>query len=118
MDPIGFAFEGFDHVGRRRAMEGGRPVDTTAELTGGVEPELAGVVTGPADLAARLVKSSRVGSCLVSHSFEYWLGRAPEQRDGCTLAEAKRAFDASGGNYVELVASLLSSGSFLRRKLP
>jgi len=118
MDPIGFAFEEYDHVGRKRTEEAGRPVDASWEIVGASEPGLSGTHQGAAELGTRLAESPLVSRCFVAHSFQYWLGRAPGAGDGCTLESANKAFQDNGGSYPALVASLLSSPSFSQRKTP
>lgn len=118
MDPIGFAFEGYDHVGRSRSMEAGKPVDASWEIVGATEPGLMGVHQGPAELGERLAASPLVARCFVAHSFMYWMGREPQAGDGCTLEQATKSFQDSNGSYPELVASLLSSPSLSLRRNP
>ncbi|MEM9188754.1 MAG: DUF1588 domain-containing protein [Myxococcota bacterium] len=114
MDPLGLTFEAFDHLGRPRTMEAGRPVDTSGEIRS-VSDALDGSVASAEELLRRIATSEIVEECFVSHAFEYWLGRAALEDDECALAEAQTAYRESGGSYVELLATLLSSDSALIR---
>jgi len=114
MDPLGLVFEAYDQNGRPRTIDkGGKAVDSTGALSGAGQQD--GPLTGPVDLAQRLAASPVVQECMVRHSFRYWMGHDEAPYDGCTLAAAKTAYDANGGSYIHLVASLFSSRSFLNR---
>jgi hypothetical protein len=52
----------------------------------------------------------------VRHAFRYWLGRNEAFNDSPTLMAADRAYTENGGSMKALIASLLSSDSFLYRK--
>jgi hypothetical protein len=116
MDPIGLALEGFDHLGRPQPMEGGKPTNTSGEITAPPDPTLAAPFDGHLQLTQRLVASPAVRACFTRLAFESWLGRAAAAADACTLAEAQAAYDAGDGSLVELLASLMSSRSFLERQ--
>jgi hypothetical protein len=66
------------------------------------------------DLLTKLGSSTTVNQCFVRHSFAYWLGRLDAPGDGCSMAAVATAF-GKNGDYVELLASLFSSRSFLFR---
>jgi hypothetical protein len=112
IDPIGLAFEHYDHIGRWRTTEEGRPVDARGALVGTEDQD--GPVDGAVQLARRLAASDTVRRCFVRQSFRYWLGRNERLTDACTLARAYEAFKKDD-DLVELVASLLTSDSFLYR---
>ncbi|MDX2022799.1 MAG: DUF1588 domain-containing protein [Deltaproteobacteria bacterium] len=114
MDPIGLGFEGYDHVGRIRATEGGKPVNTQGVLVGADVQEEP--FEGVAQLAQKLGDSSLVSQCFVRHGFSYWLGRATEDSDGCALQAVHDAFVKSGQDHVALLTSLFSSEPFLLRR--
>ena len=52
----------------------------------------------------------------IRHAFRYWMGRNETLDDSPTLIAADKAYVESGGSMKALVASLLSSDSFLYRK--
>ncbi len=114
MDPIGLIFEAYDQNGRLRTTDNGKPVDATGSLSGAGAQD--GPVAGPVDLANRLAASPTVEQCMVRQSFRYWMGRDEAPWDGCVLVEAQKAY-ANGGNYLDLLASLFSSRSFVYRSV-
>lgn len=140
MNDFGLPFEQFDHFGRYRKEEvvldpaateknrdaKGRPLgpvtrvaplDTTGLIAHVGDPALEGPVGGPVEMMRKLAGSERVEQVFVRHAFRYWMGRDESPGDAATLQAAHRAYRASGGSMKALLASLLSSESFLYRVL-
>ncbi len=109
LDPLGFAFEGFDAAGLPRATEAGKPVDTSGELTG---TDVDGTFPGPVDLLARLASSERLGSCYVKHWYEFGYGRGITAEDECALATLTAQFSAAGLRVPDLLLALTQIDSF------
>ena len=122
MNPLGMAFEMFDDVGRFREKELLRDNKTLVAVnsTGGISesgvPGLDGMVDNALDLVHKLANSPRVRQVFVRHAFRYWMGRNETLQDSPTLMAADKAYADNGGSMKALVASLLSSDSFLYRK--
>ncbi len=144
MDPLGFAFEIFDDFGRyrteerlehpenvlREAVRGQTnefgaslpiyktlPVDPKGKLIGTGDDNLDGEVDDAFDLIERLSKSDRVRQSVIRHAFRYFLGRNETLADSKTLIDADKAYLDSGGSFDELIVSLLTSDSFIYRKM-
>ena len=122
MNPLGMAFEMFDDVGRFRTKELLRDNKTLVDVdaSGGIAksgvPELDGPVDNALELMNKLGNSSHVRQVFVRHAFRYWMGRNETLNDSPTLIAADKAYVESGGSMKALVASLLTSDSFLLRK--
>jgi hypothetical protein len=116
MNPLGLPFEGFDHFGRARKEELGKPVDTSGTVDHSGEAALDGAVASSTEMVKRLAGSTRVRQVFVRHAFRYWMGRNETLSDGPTLVDADRAYVDSGGSMKALIASLLASDSFLYRR--
>jgi hypothetical protein len=115
MDPIGFVLEQYDHYGRYRITESGRPVDTTGTLANvGAGPGSI-ALSGPGDLARHLADSSQVRECFARHGFRFLFGRAEDAADDCAVAAAAEALARPEGDVVEALTALLASESFLHR---
>jgi hypothetical protein len=137
MNPLGFAFESFDDFGRYRTEESlehpknlirpgnGRdaadvyitsPIDSCGALTGTGDPQLDGEVKDAFELIDRLARSERVRQSIIRHAFRFFMGRNEMPSDSRTLIDADQAYVSSGGSFKAVVASLLTSDSFIYRK--
>ncbi len=73
MDPLGFAFERYDALGRAVEQD-----PSGASLTGAgrlMSSDVDGEFSGPRELAEKLIGSSQVRDCYLAHLMEYALGR-------------------------------------------
>src|SRR6185295_11735953 len=76
MDPVGFALENFDAVGRWRTLEEGQPVDASGGLPDGSK------FTGVAGLEAGLLKRPEIFvNTLTEKLLTFALGRGVESYD-------------------------------------
>jgi hypothetical protein len=138
MNPLGYAFEMYDDLGRFRTSEeleypehllsekpkfhNGRlryksvPLDTTGYLQGTGDKSLDGPVKNALDLIDRLGKSDRVRQSIIRHAFRYYMGRNEMLSDSKTLIDADQAYLKSGGSFNAVIVSLLTSDSFMYRK--
>jgi len=116
MDDLGLPFELYDHYGWYRDREVGKPVDSSGKVAFTGIAELDGPVKHPVELLHRLAKSEHVEQVFVRHAFRFFLGRNETLGDAATLQNAHQAYRASGGSFVALVQSLLTSDSFIYRK--
>lgn len=114
MDPLGFAFESYDGIGRFRTMDAGRPVrtDGTASLaTGDIEFKDA------KELVKQIVQSPQGLGCMATQWLRFGLGRADGEDDEGSLERAVAAFKESEGHFHELFLSLAKSKTFRYRAL-
>ena len=72
----------------------------------------------PTDMMRFLARSEYVEQVFVRYVFRYFFGRNETIGDANTLQDAHKAYRDNGGSFKELVVSLLSSDSFLLRKMP
>jgi hypothetical protein len=112
IDPMGYAFEHFDGIGKWRDMDAGKPVDSTGELT---NTDVDGPFDGAAALATRLGASAKVRSCVATKWFRYAYGRDATDADACAAQTLDKAFEKSGGNFRELVLALTQTDAFMFR---
>ena len=87
---------------------------TTGEIDIG-DPALDGPVKDPYEMLERLAASERVEQVFTRHVFRYLLGRNETPDDAPTLIDAHKAYRKAGGSFRALVASILTSDSFLLR---
>jgi hypothetical protein len=111
INPLGFAFEGYDALGRARAMQplfrddgsslGALPVDTTSVPR--VTADDASASHGPADLVELMLHSGKLEACLARNYFRFTFGRYEDaSRDGCAL-ERLRARLAESGRIRDMI---------------
>jgi len=113
MDPLGLSFASFDHLGREREMEAGRPVDASGELTGSGSQD--GAFGDGAELMWRLAASEIVRQCFVVHAYQYFRGASRGDTDGCALQQADEVLMGADGDLVTLLEEFFSSDEFLLR---
>jgi hypothetical protein len=113
MNPIGYAFEGFDAMGQPRTTDNGQPVDTTGELT---QTDVDGPFNGPVELAAKLAQSAAARECFARQWFQFSSGM-PVATDSARAALAKEAdaFVKGSQSVRELTISLVRSDIFSTR---
>ncbi|MBL8798485.1 MAG: DUF1588 domain-containing protein [Planctomycetia bacterium] len=117
MDPLGLPFEMFDHFGRHRTQELRQPVNTSGAIIASGDAALDGPVKDAVAMIRKLAESERVHQVFVRHAFRYWLGRNETADDAPTLQAAYRAYRDSDGSMNALIVSLLSSDSFVYRRV-
>ena len=116
MNPLGMPFEAFNHVGRFRKLELGKPVDTSGEIAYTEVPGLDGKVAGFQDMMEKIAKSDLARQSFLRHVFRYWMGRNEMLSDSQTLIAMDKAYIESNGSFKETLVSLFISDSFLYRK--
>ena len=107
MDPIGFALESFDAIGKMRTHEFGKPLDLSAELSDG------GTFRGPSGLRQALLRySPQFVNNFTEKLFVYALGRSVDYRDMPQIRAIVRR--ASGTNYrmSSLILGIVKSPAF------
>ena len=113
MDPIGFAFEQFDAIGRYRETEGGLPIETRSELPDGR------VVDGVEGVKHLLLdEPERFVSAVTEKLLMYALGRNIQYYDRPAVRAIVR--DAAGNDYTfeALVQGVVRSVPFRMRRAP
>jgi hypothetical protein len=111
MDPIGFAFEHFDAVGRYRERDGSDAVDARGELVSA--GELDGPVDGVVELGAKLAASPEVEECLAKQWFRFALHRFERDVDDCTMERLLASFRDQGASLHALPRAVVMSDAFL-----
>lgn len=114
MDPIGVVFEKIDAVGRYREVdEHGIDIDVSSFLD--FTADVNGPLTGPADLAEKLSRSSQTEQCFVTQAFRFAYGRGETTADQCSIAALQTRFRENGRSLKELLIALTQTDTFLLR---
>lgn len=107
IDPLGFALENYDVIGRWRTEEGGKPIDARGELADGKAFE------GPAQLKAVLLeKKDLFLRNLTNKVLGYALGRGLTLQDQCTVNTIVTEVEKSGYSAHALINSVVLSMPF------
>jgi len=107
----------YNHLGLRRTTELGKPVDTSGEIIESGDSALDGPVKDALEMIEKISRSERVEQVFVRHVFRFWMGRNETLNDAPVLQAAHKAYRESGGSMKALLTSLLTSDSFLYRKV-
>jgi len=109
INPLGFAMEQFDPLGRWQTMDAGKPVDATGSFNFAQGKQS---FDGAVQLAKIISTSDEAHRCYVAHLLEYGYARVPRLQDN---AEIKRLAEGSReGLYSikELIVELTTSDAF------
>ena len=110
MDPLGFALESFDGIGRWRAADDGGPLDTSATLPDGT------AFDGPAELRALLAERREAFvRTVAARMLTYALGRGLEAYDQPAVRRIVREA-APEYRWSSLVAGIARSVPFTMRR--
>jgi hypothetical protein len=113
MDPVGFALENFDAVGRWRGTEAGKPIDVSGGLPDG--SEFSGV-TGLEE--ALLARPELFVRTLTEKLLTFALGRGVEYYDAPTVRKIVRDSREQNYRFSELVVGIVHSVPFQMRRSP
>jgi hypothetical protein len=113
IDPVGFALEPFDAVGRWRTLEEGKPVDAVGGLPDGSE------FVGVAGLEEAILRRPELFvRTLTEKLFTFALGRAPEASDAPAIRKIVRDAKAHDYRFSSLILGLTTGMPFQMRKAP
>jgi hypothetical protein len=111
MDPMGFALENYDAIGKWRVQDGKFPVDSSGTLPDGK------TFDGPA--AMRQALSERLpdfARCLIEKMIVYSLGRGLQPADHRTVARIQSSWAAQGYRFQSLIYEVAHSAPFQSRR--
>ena len=107
MDPIGFALEPFDAVGRWRHSDAGTPIDASGRLMDG------SIVDGPASLRDALMKKPEIFVRTMTEKLMiYALGRGLEAKDQPHVRSVERRAAGESYRFSALVMGIVNSVPF------
>lgn len=109
MDPLGYAFEHYDGIGRYRTMDSNQPVDSTGMIKiDGVDKPFADAV----ELTRILSTSDTVRNCFARQWFRFAVGRNDTADDAPSLASVAAAFATNQFDMRDLAPAIAASRSF------
>ncbi len=110
MDPLGFALENFDGIGRWRTMDGTTPIDASGALPDGT------AFDGPAEFRAALVeRRAEFVRTFTEKLLTYALGRPVGHHDMPDVRAILRAAEPGGYRWSSLILGIVESAPFRMR---
>ncbi|TKD09475.1 DUF1592 domain-containing protein [Polyangium fumosum] len=113
VDPIGFAFEHFDGIGRYRADENGLPIDASGEILSA--PATTGSFVGVPELASVLADSADAQGCYARSWLRYAYGQLDEGRLACLSSQVADEFQKGNLRVLDLLVALTRTSHFTER---
>jgi hypothetical protein len=111
MDPMGFAFENFNAVGKFRSKDGDSPIDPSGTLPGGQS------FKGPKELKQILMeKKNLFSSTLTEKMLTYGIGRGLEYYDKSAVDGIVTALAKNDFRFSTLIVEITTSDPFRMRR--
>ena len=111
LDPLGFALENYDAIGRWRDFDGKFPVDASAEMPSGEK------FSGPDGLRRLLLNhKDQFLKNLVQKLMTYALGRGTDYHDAPAVTEICNKVAQNQYRFSNLIDGIVHSDAFLKRR--
>jgi hypothetical protein len=116
LDPIGYAFNAYNEIGRYEDTENGKAVNVQGKIVQGPMSPVTGMFSGAYELEQLLSTTEYVQQCFAVQTTRFALGRDEAAADACSLKSAWDAF-ASGGQFSirQLMVSVTGTYAFSHR---
>jgi hypothetical protein len=112
MDPIGFAMEHFDAVGKWRDQDAGKPIDVSSKLSDGT------VVDGMEGVKQMVLHDpSRFASAVTEKLMMYAIGRNVQYFDAASVRHIVHQAAANDYKFSDLVLGVTQSVPFQTRRV-
>jgi hypothetical protein len=111
MDPLGFALENYDAVGKWRTRDGEFPIEPSGELIGGRK-------FADAQELKRLLETTdtkKFTRCLIENMLTYALGRGLQAYDYCTVEDIRGKLSANDQRIRSIILGIVESPAFQNR---
>jgi mono/diheme cytochrome c family protein len=111
MDPLGFALENYDGIGRYRTADGKIPIDSKGQLPDGT------TFSGATELKALIrSKSPQFVRGLTEKLLTYGMGRGVESYDKPAIEKIARQVESNGDRFSVLIDGIVDSAPFQMRQ--
>jgi hypothetical protein len=113
IDPVGFALEHYDAIGRWRVLEAGQPIDDAGSLPDGT------TFVGVAGLEqALLSRGELLVQTLTEKLLTFALGRGVDESDAPAVRQIVRQARAADYRFSSLILGIVQSVPFQMRSAP
>ncbi len=113
INPVGFALENFDAVGRFRTAELGKPVDATGTYQ--AKSGESFTFNGPEDLAKYLASSDETHAAFAQQLFHYLVKQPVNAFGADELSSLTRSFEKQEFNIRKLMVDILAASALTPR---
>jgi hypothetical protein len=113
INPLGFALETFDAIGRYRTDDGGQPVDAAATYYFEDGREIS--FDGPVDLSTQLATHPDAYACYATRLLQYGYGREYSDNDSPLIFRAADGSLRDGMTVQDVLIELVTSRAFRTR---
>jgi hypothetical protein len=115
IDPVGFGFESYDGIGRRRTMDNGLPVDPsgTVKAMGSQKSDVSFADLN--GLATFLASDPDVNSCMARYWTYYAFGMSGWPEDGCTHDAIAGSASMNGYTLASVLTAIWHAPHFITR---
>jgi hypothetical protein len=111
MDPLGFALENFDAVGKWRLLDANAPIDASGVLVDGTS------FTGPAELRRVLTdRKEQIVRTVAEKLLTYAVGRGLESHDAPIVRQIARGAAARDHRWSSVILEIVKSTPFRMRR--
>jgi hypothetical protein len=110
MDPLGFALENYDAVGRWRTHDGAEKIDASGTLPDGSTVKGAGELI----LHLRKEQSEQFARCVTEKMLTFAIGRGLEYYDKCAVDKMLSKLKSDDYRFSTLVSQIVLSDPFQR----
>lgn len=112
-NPMGFAFEAFDELGRYRTQDNGQDVNLAGAVVDTRDANVS--FTNLTELAQGLAASQQLSECFALQGFRFVSGRFETSGDLCYVDRIHQSFAAGGRSLSSLAVELVASDAFALR---
>lgn len=113
INPLGFAFENFDGLGRERSIDNGQPIDTKSAYP--LADDVMTSFSGAPELMQKLAESDSAHACFVKNLMSYGLQRDVVSSDQALLDKLAAVSMADTGSIKEVMRQIAKSPEFSAR---
>jgi mono/diheme cytochrome c family protein len=112
MDPLGFALENFDVIGRWRTLDQGGEIEPSAKMPNGTS------FSGPLGLKQYLLgRPDEFVAATIARLLMYALGRELDARDQPAIRQIMRQSEPGGYRFQDVIAAIVNSVPFQMRQV-
>jgi hypothetical protein len=115
IDPLGFAFENFDGLGRVRTTDNGQPVDTSGSYPFGEGENPMVSFDGAPELMSIMAGTPEAHACLAKSLMSYALARDITSADESLMSRLAEVSMSENGSIKQVLREIAKSPAFLSR---